>query len=222
MTQKVISRQNTVPFSSADSVNKIMGSEKSPLWEFFNSQNAWECRVLGVVDCVHPETFPSFFWFREWRRESKFLFDFFVDSDSPCKILSNRKCPRVAPAVGEEYNSLLRENFYPGQFEGQVFIVLDSHFEWKTEYGRDNEQWHHQAAKKQEKHKGGVAGVLGWPVPRAAWPMHVQDVVVPAQERCSWPHCWGQPDARDGPPGLGEIDHSGMDHANITLIRQPG
>lgn len=79
---------------------------------------------------------------------------------------------------------------------------------------------HHQAAKEREEHKRGVIGILGSPVHSTAQSVHVEDVPIPAQERRSCP-CQGvEPDVGNGPPGPGEIDHSGMHHADITLIGQ--
>ena len=79
---------------------------------------------------------------------------------------------------------------------------------------------YHQAAKKQEEHEGGVVGILGFPIHCTAQSMYIQDVSVPAQERCSCP-CQGvEPDIGNGPPGPGEVDHSGMYHTDITFIGQ--
>lgn len=79
---------------------------------------------------------------------------------------------------------------------------------------------HHQTAKKQEEHKGGVVGILGFPVHSTAQSMYIEDVPVPAQERRSCPCQRVEPDIGNGPPGPGKIDHSGMYHTDITFISQ--
>lgn len=78
----------------------------------------------------------------------------------------------------------------------------------------------HQAAKEQEERKGGVFGVLGSPGHGAAQSVHVRDVPVPAQERCSRPGQRVEPDVGNGPPGPGKIDRSGLDQTDMTFIGQ--
>lgn len=80
--------------------------------------------------------------------------------------------------------------------------------------------WHKEAGQEEEEDEGGVVGVLGGPVQRAAQPVDLQRVAVPPQQRSARPHQGVQPDVADGPPRPGEVHHLGVDHPDVALVGQ--
>lgn len=77
-----------------------------------------------------------------------------------------------------------------------------------------------ETGQEEQEDEGGIVGVLGRPVQRAAQPVDLQGVAVPAQKRSSCPGQRVEPDVADGPPRPGEIDHLSVDHADVALVGQ--
>lgn len=81
---------------------------------------------------------------------------------------------------------------------------------------------HKEAPQQEEEDEGGVVGVLGGPVQRAAQLVDLQRVAVPAQQGRPGPCDGVQPDVGNGPPGPGEVNNLGVHHPNVPLVRQGG
>lgn len=77
-----------------------------------------------------------------------------------------------------------------------------------------------ETGQQEQENEGGVVGVLGSPVQRAAQPVDLEGVAVPAQERSSCPDQRVEPDVANGPPGPGEVHHLSVDHTDVALVGQ--